>query len=79
MLNWDINTVNLLHEELIKQAEKDRQAQDVIDEIRKDNPRYNPTLSWVGHRIMNFGGKLVQISGSEEEQKSAYRPDVHLN
>ena|GEM_PF-1228764 len=79
MLNWDINSLNLMHEEDIKRAEKERQAQEIIDEIRKENPRYNPTLSWVGHRIMEFGGKLVQISGSETDRKAVYNPDAHLN
>jgi hypothetical protein len=79
MLNWDINSLNLMHEEHLKQAEKDRQAQDFIEEIRKTNPHYNPTLSWFGHRFMDFGGKLLQMSGSEEDRKSVIHPNIHLN
>ncbi|MEP7291423.1 MAG: hypothetical protein ABI835_06545 [Chloroflexota bacterium] len=79
MLNWDINSLNLVQEELMKQAKKDRLAQDVIEEERKANPRYNPTLAWVGRRMLDFGGKLVAISGSEDDKHSLYSPDVHLN
>jgi hypothetical protein len=83
MLNWDINSLNLQQEEMIKQARQDQLAQDMIEETRRANPHYNPALAWIGHRIMDFGGKLVQISGnSGDEQKdkaSVYSPEVHLN
>lgn len=79
MLNWDINSLNLMHEEDLKRAERERKAQEVIEEIRKRHPHYNPTLAWVGHRIKDFGGKLVQISGDEDGQASGYNPNVHLN
>jgi hypothetical protein len=79
MLNWDIKSLNLLHEEMIKKAEKEHQAQEVIEENRKANPHYNPTLAWFGRRMVNFGGKLVEISGSEGDKQQLYSPDVHLN
>ncbi len=79
MLNWDVNSLNMMQEEIIKQAEKDHLAQEVIEETRKVNPLYNPTLAWFGRRVMDFGVKLVQISGSEEDKQSLYSPDVHLN
>ncbi len=62
MLNWDLNTISMVQEELIKQAEHDHLAQDVIDESRRVNPHYNPTLAWFGRRMMDVGAKLVQIS-----------------
>ena len=47
MLYWYANQVTQAHEELQKQAEKDHLAQEVIDEERKVNPRYNPTFQSV--------------------------------
>ena len=79
MLNWDVNSLTLMQDEMIKQAEKDHLAQEIIDETRKANPLYNPTLAWFGRRVMDFGIKLVQISGSEEDKQTIYEPDVHLN
>jgi hypothetical protein len=77
MLHWDIDSLNKMQDEIIKQAEKDHLAQEVIDEAHKSNPHYNPTLAWVGRRIMNVGIKLVQISGSEDEKRSLSQ--AHLN
>ena len=79
MLNWDINSLNQTHEEMLKQVEQDQLAQEVIDELRKSNPHYNSTLAWVGRRMMTVGQKLVQISGSAEDRQSLYEPDIHLN
>jgi len=75
MLNWDVNSLSKKQEEMIKLAEREHLAQEVIDESRKANPHYNPTLAWVGHRIMDVGVKLVQISGSEEDRVA----HTHLN
>ncbi len=79
MLNWDINNLNLIHDEMLKQAEKDHLAEFAVQEIRKTNHRYNPTLAWVGRRFVDIGAKLVMISGSDEDKQSIYEPEIHLN
>jgi hypothetical protein len=77
MNHWDMDTVNLIHEERIKQAEQYNRAQSVIDANREENPRYNPTLAWVGRRIMSAGQKLIELSGSVEDRKSVNTPDLN--
>jgi hypothetical protein len=79
MLNWDINNLNLLQDEMLKQAEKDHQAQAAIEESRKENPRYNSTLVWFGKQMIDFGSKLVQFSGSEADREKIDKPEIHLN
>ncbi|MFN8450826.1 MAG: hypothetical protein U0521_20160 [Anaerolineae bacterium] len=74
MLNWDIDNMSKFQDEILRQAEKDHLAQEVVDDMRKLNPHYNPTLAWVGRRIMDIGAKLVQISGNESD-----KPDLHAN
>ena len=60
---------------MIKQAEKDHLAQEVIERTRKFNHHYNPTLAWLGRRMMDVGTRLVEISGSETK----LRTHTHLN
>lgn len=79
MLNWDANTLSLMQEENIKKAEQEHLAQDVIDETRKSNPNYNPTLAWVGRRIAHIGIRLVRISGSDEDKRLLNDAEIHLN
>ena len=79
MLNWDIKSLSMMQDEIIKEAEKEHLAQEWIAETRKTNPHYNPTLAWVGRQMMDFGQKLVQISGNSDDQRSLYKPDIHLN
>ena len=79
MLNWDANSLNLIQEENIKKAEKDHLAQALIEETRKVNPNYNPTLAWVGRRIADLGINLVRISGSDEDKRLLHDAEIHLN
>jgi hypothetical protein len=79
MLNWDVDSLGKMRDELLKQAEKDHLAQEVIEDMHKSNPHYNPTLAWVGRRIMNVGVKLVQMSGGKDDRQSAYKPNIHSN
>ena len=79
MLNWDMNSLSLMHEEQVKNAEKEHLAQAVIEETRKVNPNYNPTLAWVGRRVAEVGLRLVRISGSDEDKRAFADPDLHLN
>ncbi len=73
MLNWDVDSINRIQEENVKQAEKDHLAQEVIEELRKFNHHYNPTLAWLGRRMLVVGTKLVEMSGSEQDS------NLHLN
>ena len=79
MLNWDVNSVSLIHEEQIKNAEQQHLAQAMIEETRKSNPNYNPTLAWVGRRIAHIGISLVQISGSDQDKRQLRDTEFHLN
>lgn len=79
MLNWDVNSLNLMSEEMRKQAEKDHLAQATIEENHKENPRYNSTLVWFGKQMIDFGSKLVKFSGSEADRDKLGTPDIHLN
>ena len=64
-----------IQEENVKQAQKDHLAQEVIEDTRKVNHHYNPTLAWLGHRMLNVGMKLMEISGSEQKY-SRYSPQL---
>ena len=79
MLNWDIHSLSLMRDDMVKEAERDHLAQEVLDEVRKSSPHYNPTLAWVGQRMIGFGQRLVLISGSEDDKSSLYKPDIPLN
>lgn len=79
MYNWDMDSVANMKQELLKQAEKDHLAQEVLEDIHKAHPHYNPTLAWVGRRIMDVGVKLVQISGADDKTQAAYKPNIHSN
>lgn len=79
MLNWDANSLSLMQEENIKKAEQDHLAQAVIEEERKVNHNYNPTLAWVGRRMADIGIKLVQLSGSDEDKRALHDAEIHLN
>ncbi len=73
MFNWD-SVVNEQHrQELIREAEREQLAREfrIVNGAR----RYNPTLAWVGRRMMTFGKTLVTLSGEDKQ----YRPDISLN
>ncbi len=79
MIQWDLDSINRMQAELIERAQKDHLGQEVLDENRRQNPRYNPTLAWVGRRIVNVGAKIVQLSGDADQPRTGYKPDIHLN
>ncbi|MBI1257336.1 MAG: hypothetical protein GC204_07690 [Chloroflexi bacterium] len=79
MINWDVNSLSLMQEENIKKAEKEHLAQEIIDETRKVNPNYNPTLAWFGRRVAEVGIRLVHISGSDEDKRILHDAEIHLN
>lgn len=65
---WDSNTANLLHRERLEEAEKERLVRKILSAHREANKGYNPTLAWVGQRMIDLGSKLVQVS--EDQQQS---------
>ncbi|MBK8030164.1 MAG: hypothetical protein J0M07_01040 [Anaerolineae bacterium] len=71
-MNWDQIDYEQYRKELIKQAQMDLLAQEVLHEQHKQN---NPALAWVGQRIANFGLKLVEIAKPDGDSKQ----DVSLN
>ncbi len=79
MLNWDIDNLKFIREEMVKQAQNDHLAQEVIDESRHEHHTYNPALAWVGRRLVNVGTKIVAISGNDDDPRAGYQPEVHLN
>ncbi len=79
MLNIDLNTHHLFRDELIKQAEQDRIAKELLAERKQQHAHYNPALAWVGHRMQEIGSRLVKLSGTDDEGETTYRPDVNLN
>ncbi len=72
-MNWDHIDYELYRRELIKQAQMDLLAQEVLKEQHKHNN--NPALAWVGQRIADFGMKLVAVSKPEDDNKQ----DASLN
>jgi hypothetical protein len=63
MQNWELLAQSLRHEELVAEAEKARLAQLVRDD--EHAVAFNPTLAWVGHRIVEMGAALVKMSGEK--------------
>jgi hypothetical protein len=78
MLNWDIDNLKFIREEMVKQAQNDHLAQELIEENRHEHHTYNPALAWVGRRLVTVGAKIVAISG-DEDQRAGYQPEIHLN
>ena len=72
-MNWDHIDYELYRRELIKQAQMDLLAQEVLKEQHKHN---NPALAWVGQRIADFGLKLVAVAKPEDENTTQ---DASLN
>ncbi len=78
MLNWDIDNLKFIREEMVKQAQEDHLAQEVIEDERQQHHTYNPALAWVGRRLVTVGTKFVAMSGNDD-QRAGYQPEVHLN
>lgn len=64
---WESHTAKLLHEERLKEAEKEQLAR-IIQKAQRDADKgYNPALAWVGQRIIDLGSKLVQVSQDPQQ------------
>ncbi|MDX2161059.1 MAG: hypothetical protein SF162_07010 [bacterium] len=65
------------HEDLLREAEEARAAHEVIADRR-----FNPTLAWMGERMVMLGQNLIKISrkGETEGDAQAAAPaGLHLN
>ena len=59
---WDSNTAKMLYQERLDEAENARLANQIRKAQREANDGYNPTLAWVGQRMIDLGSKLVQVA-----------------
>jgi hypothetical protein len=66
MLHLELLAQQQRQEELIKRAQEDRLAQELLANER----RYIPSLAWVGERIIEIGQSLIALSGRESERQS---------
>lgn len=71
---WILDTDKINREVLMKEAEQERLAQALIES--GEAVTYNPTLAWVGHRMMAIGLSLVKLAGDTEERPN---PPADLN
>lgn len=63
MMDLELLNHNLHQNELIKQAEQDRLAL----EIMSDETAYIPTLAWLGERMVEIGKGLIALSSRHED------------
>jgi len=66
MLDLELITQQQRRQELIKRAQEDRMAQELLASER----RYIPSLAWVGKRMVEIGKSLIALSGRETERHS---------
>jgi hypothetical protein len=66
MLDLELMAQQQRQEELVKRAREDRMAQEVL----AAEHGYNPSLAWVGERIVEIGKSLIALSGRETERIS---------
>lgn len=63
MMDLELMTHTQHQNELIKQAEQDRLAQEVLAE----EEAYLPTLAWLGERMVEIGRGLITLSGRHDD------------
>lgn len=66
MIDPELYLEELHQQEMRKEAEKERLAQEVLAERRKLHPHYNPALAWVGRRMVMIGKQLMHLAGEDE-------------
>lgn len=64
-VQWDLVQIKIEHEEMIRQAEQEKLAQEALDDLHPNVKSYNPALAWVGRRMVEIGSKLVALSEPE--------------
>jgi len=50
------------HKDLMREAEREREARMVM----REEKRNNKTVAWMGHRLTNLGNHLIDISGESK-------------
>ncbi len=73
MNNLDLEVQRQRQEELIRQAEEARVANEVMAE------RKNPTLAWVGRRMVEVGSRLIKLSNDETTPPPNWTIDPNQN
>jgi hypothetical protein len=59
----DSQTLTILHQERLDEAARIRLAR----EAQRDGDKaFNPALAWVGHRMMDIGAKIAELSGEQK-------------
>ncbi|MDZ4767095.1 MAG: hypothetical protein SGI73_21350 [Chloroflexota bacterium] len=66
MLDLELLAQNQHQSELIKQAEQDRLAQEIL----ADGTAYIPSLAWLGERMLDLGKGLIALSGRRDDSFS---------
>jgi len=61
---YSLDTEKLNHELRLKEAEKERLAFEIMKETGKTG--FNPTLAWVGRRMVDIGTSLVKLAGAQK-------------
>ncbi|MCS7071359.1 MAG: hypothetical protein NZM00_07635 [Anaerolinea sp.] len=73
MMYWNLETEKLRQEQLIREAEQERLARELIQNERPEV--FNPALAWVGQRLVDVGMSLVKLAGAPKVQE----PDLNFN
>lgn len=66
-MDYELTLAQQMRDEMIKQANKDRLAQEVAEEQRRQHKTYNPALAWVGRRMVTIGSTLLRQSGVDDD------------
>lgn len=83
MYEQDMNLYRQHYEDLLREAEEARAAQEALGDHR-----FNPALAWMGRRMVTLGKGLIKMSGDNvsndgqnenAEQTWTYEPDINLN
>lgn len=64
MIDWELIAHEQHQKELMEQAKQDQMA---LDLIRQGHKGFNPTMAWLGDRMMTLGARLVALSGREND------------
>jgi hypothetical protein len=73
MMHWSLETEKIRQEQLIREAEQERLAREVLQAERQDT--FNPALAWVGQRLVDIGSSLVRLAGAPKAQE----PDLNFS
>lgn len=71
----NINLYREHYEELLREAEEVRTAQEALGERPAGDRGFNPALAWMGKRMVTLGQSLMKLSGDEDGSE----PNINLN